>query len=109
MLSLISPLMKMTISLINGGGDYSGSKRMMQNAHYLGDDFYPAIVDKETFDAATAEIDKCSAKLGRDDRYKEPSMRKPLTAFRFGTVIENHVNPVRQAEYLYSLIESEVI
>ncbi len=72
-------------------------------------DHHEAIINKETFDAATAEIGKRSAKLGRDDRYTEPSKRKPLTAFRFGTAIETHTNPVRQAEYLYSLIESEVI
>ena len=25
---------------------HAGSKRIMQNKHYLGDDFYPAIIDK---------------------------------------------------------------
>ena len=34
---------------------HSGSKRMMRNKHYLGDDFYPAIIDKESFDAVEAE------------------------------------------------------
>jgi hypothetical protein len=26
---------------------HAGAKRIMQNTHYLGDDFYPAIIDKE--------------------------------------------------------------
>lgn len=29
--------------------------------------------------------------------------------FRFGDITEYYDNPVKQAEYLYSLIESEVI
>lgn len=33
---------------------YSSAKRMMRNSHYLGDDFYPAIIDKESFDAVEA-------------------------------------------------------
>ena len=28
---------------------HSGAKRILQNEHYLGDDFYPAIIDSETF------------------------------------------------------------
>lgn len=27
---------------------HSGAKRMLQNKHYLGDDFYPAIITQET-------------------------------------------------------------
>lgn len=30
---------------------YHGTaKRLMENRHYLGDDFYPAIIDQETYD-----------------------------------------------------------
>ena len=48
---------------------HSGAKRMMRNSHYLGDDFYPAIMDKESFDAVEAELSKRSTKLGRNDRF----------------------------------------
>lgn len=88
---------------------HSGTKRMMRNSHYLGDDFYPAIIDKESFDAVEAELSKRSTKLGRNDRYNAPKAKKPPTAFRLGDTTENYYNPIRQAEYLYSLIESEVI
>ena len=37
-----------------------------------------------------------------------PAPIRPPTAFRLGDITENYENPVRQAEYLYSLIESEV-
>ena len=82
---------------------------MLRNSHYLGDDFYPAIIDKESFDAVEAELRKRSTKLGRNDRYNAPKAKKPPTAFRLGDITENYDNPIRQAEYLYSLIESEVI
>ena len=88
---------------------HSGAKRMMRNNHYLGDDFYPAIMDKESFDAVEAELSKRSTKLGRNDRYNSPKAKRPPTAFRLGDISENYDNPIRQAEYLYSLIESEVI
>lgn len=88
---------------------HAGSKRIMQNKHYLGDDFYPAIIDKETFIAAGREIKRRSAKLGRNDRFKETPEKKAPTLFRFGDITEYFDNPVKQAEYLYSLIESEVI
>ena len=74
---------------------HSGAKRM--------------IMDKESFDAVEAELSKRSTKLGRNDRYNSPKAKRPPTAFRLGDITENYDNPIRQAEYLYSLIESEVI
>ena len=88
---------------------HSGAKRMMRNKHYLGDDFYPAIIDKDSFDAVEVELNKRSTKLGRNNRYSAPKVKRPPTAFRLGDITENYDNPIRQAEYLYSLIESEVI
>lgn len=87
---------------------HSGAKRMMQNRHYLGDDFYPVLIDQASFDAVSAELHKRSTQLGRNDRYIAPTVKKPPTTFRLGDITENYENPIRQAEYLYSLIESEV-
>ena len=88
---------------------HAGSKRIMQNKHYLGDDFYPAIIDKETFITAGREIKRRSAKLGRNDRFKETPEKKAPILFRFGDIKEYYDNTISLAEYLYSLIESEVI
>lgn len=88
---------------------HAGAKRIMRNKHYLGDDFYPAIIDQETFDAAEAEIANRSSKLGRNDKYKAPTAKEPPTVFCLGDITKNYDNEIRQAEYLYSLIESEVI
>ena len=70
---------------------------------------YPAIINKETFIAAGREIRRRSAKLGRNDRFKEIPEKKAPILFHFGDITEYFDNPVKQAEYLYSLIESEVI
>lgn len=86
---------------------HSSAKRMMRNKHYLGDDFYPAIIDKESFIAVEEELSKRSAMLGRNDRKPDTKVKKPLTVFRIGDITENYCNPMMQAEYIYSLIESE--
>ena len=75
-------------------------------------EYFPAafcIIDKETFIAAGREIKRRSAKLGRNDRFKEIPEKKAPVLFRFGDITEYFDNPVKQAEYLCSLIESEVI
>lgn len=101
------------LSLINAAKfsglnlQHSSAKRMMRNRHYLGDDFYPAIIDKEIFDAVEEELSKRSSMLGRNDRRTETKVKKPPTAFRIGEITENYFNPMMQAEYIYSLIESE--
>ena len=88
---------------------HSGVKRIIKNRHYLGDDFYPAIIDKTIFDAAEVELKQRTEKLGRNNLYKAPEEKKIPTVFRLGDITENFDNPIRQAEYIYSLIESEVI
>lgn len=88
---------------------HSSAKRLMQNRHYLGDDSYPPIIDQETFDKAEAIRLERAGKLGRLNRVKKA---KPLTVpthFRFAEAEEHYDNPRLQAEYLYSLIESEAI
>lgn len=88
---------------------HSSAKRLMQNRHYLGDDFYPPIIDQETFDKAEAIRLERAGKLGRLNRVKKA---KPLTVpthFRFAEAEEHYDNPRLQAEYLYSLIKSEAI
>lgn len=85
---------------------HCGVKNMLQNKHYLGDDFYPQIIDNEIFNAAKMELSERSSRLGRNNRYKPEKIKKPPIAFRLGSITENFDNPIRQAEYIYSLIES---
>lgn len=88
---------------------HSSAKRIMRNARYLGDDFYPAIIDRETFDAFETERLRREEMLGRDrPRKKKPDASAAPTAFRMRKATQAYSDPYRQAEYLYSLIESEV-
>lgn len=65
---------------------HSSVRRMLQNRRYLGDEFYPAIIDREIFDAAEAERLRRAECLGRT-RDRKPEARKPIpTSFRMGAV-----------------------
>ncbi len=88
---------------------HSSVKRLLMMEHYLGDDFYPAIISKEIFDRVQEERVKRTAALGRLDR-KSP--RKPPEIpmqFSIGAITEHYDNPAKQAEYVYSLLNSEVV
>ena len=80
---------------------------MLQNRRYLGDEYYPAIIDPDTFAAAEAERVRRAEKLGRIREPKqEPEVAYP-TVFRICEGTERFDDPFQQAEYAYSLIESE--
>ena len=88
---------------------YHGTaKRLMENRHYLGDDFYPAIIDQETYDKAAAIRLERAGKLGRLNKKKNTKPAAPPTNFRMATAAQHYEDPRLQAEYLYGLIESEV-
>ena len=88
---------------------YHGSvKRLLSNKHYLGDDFYPAIIDEGTFNKTQEEIMRRAEALGRTGRKTKPRELKPFRRFRLGELTEHFDSPVQQAEYIYSQIESEV-
>lgn len=89
---------------------YHGSaKRMMQNCHYLGDAYYPAIIGQDIFDATLAEQQKRARELGRVFEPKEAKAPPPAMHFTIGRVTQKYENPFKQAEYTYGLIESEVM
>lgn len=49
---------------------------MLQNKHYLGDYFYPQIIDNEIFNAAKMELSERSSRLGRNNRYKPDTKKR---------------------------------
>lgn len=83
--------------------------RMLTNKRYLGDEYYPKIIDRDTFYKVEDEKIRRAKMLGRiwDDKTKEEVNK----SFRFSmpTPDELYDDPFKQAEYAYSLIESEVI
>lgn len=84
-------------------------KHVLCNRHYLGDDFYPAIVDAEMFERAAAELKHRAEKLGRTDLKKRARVPVPQAQFTVRRA-ERHFfeDPVLQAEYLYGLIKGDM-
>ena len=84
-------------------------KRMIQNERYLGDSFYPAILTEETARQIERERIRREKALGRDRRRKKKvEQAKVYTDFSIPRVPKKYEDPIRQAEYAYSLIKSEV-
>lgn len=77
---------------------------MLRNKKYLGDGFYPAIVDKETFKQAEIERQKRARKLGRIYGSKEQEKPEQEFDFTIGSIDEDYEDPFTQAEYVYGLI-----
>ena len=71
--------------------NHASVKRMLSNKKYLGTDYYPQIIDEET-----------------QTRFLEELTRRAVpTAFHFKPADLTFPDPFEQAEYIYSLIESE--
>ena len=82
--------------------------KMLANRRYLCDDFYPQIIDHDTFRAAQQESRKRAKKLGRDHFVSEVPILEVPTEFEMHKAVHHYDNPAEQAEYLYTLIESEI-
>lgn len=82
--------------------------KMLQNKHYLGDEFYPPIIDEETFEKARVEKRKRAEKLGRIWEPKDVPETDYSVKFKAKPLVQKYDDPYKQAEYAYSLIESEV-
>ena len=86
---------------------HSSVKKMLRNVHYLGDNFYPAIIDRDTFDAFEAELKRRAEVLGRNNKKRTSSEEKvPFTNFRMARQKLTFCDPYGWAEYVYSLIEN---
>lgn len=87
---------------------HSSAGRILRNKKYLGDDYYPALIDQETFDKAE-EIRMSRARaLGRVWELEGKKNIPVPVRFSMPTVKKISDDPFEQAAYAYSLIESEV-
>jgi len=87
---------------------HAGIGNILKNKKYVGDDFYPAIIDHDSFEAAEIERLNRAKKLGRIWEKKEINEPPPTTSFFIAEGNKQFDDPFRQAEYAYSLIEMEV-
>ena len=87
---------------------HGSAKGILGNPHYIGDGFYPAIIDRETFGAFETERKRRAEVMGRSKKVKKTVAAKPApVAFRLREDTQCFSDPYKQAEYMYSLIESE--
>lgn len=87
---------------------HAGIGKMLKNHHYLGDDYYPAIIDPDTFAAVQEERIRRASALGRIREPKEDKAAIYPTTFHIIEGSQVYDDPFAQASYAYSLIESEV-
>lgn len=94
----------------NAGLDicHGSAGRMLRNKHYLGDDYYPAIIEQELFDKAEEVRMARADSLGRIRELKQEQKPMAEKCFSLKSVPIRFSDPYRQAEYAYSLIESKV-
>jgi hypothetical protein len=87
---------------------HSSAGRLLKNPHYIGDDFYPKIIEKDIFEKVQIERENRAKKLGRLYERKKSTVEKQRVVFTHGIIEHKFENPIKQAEYAYSLIEIEV-
>ena len=85
-----------------------GIGKMLRNTRYLGDEYYPAIIDRERFDKAEEIRTSRASSLGRIRELQDAPKPVADTRFTMPFVERKFADPFAQAEYAYSLIESEV-
>ncbi|SFS07400.1 serine integrase family protein [Anaeromicropila populeti] len=82
--------------------------RILRNRHYLGDAYYPAILDQETFEKAEEKRMEKAKSLGRIREREEPQKPELNLQFHLPKVLPQYTDPFKQAEYAYHLIENGV-
>ena len=87
---------------------HAGIGRILKNQRYLGDDYYPAIIDPDTFASVQEERFRRASALGRIREPKEDKVAVHPTTFHIIEGTQVFDDPFAQAAYAYSLIESEV-
>lgn len=88
---------------------HSGVIKMMLNRRYLGDDFYPAILTEETVRKIEEERLRRKKAQGLDGLTgKGVPEGIVYTDFSAPRIKIKYKDPIKQAEYAYSLIRNEV-
>ncbi|MGB4660047.1 MAG: recombinase [Mobilitalea sp.] len=88
---------------------HASISRILINKRYLGDDFYPQIINEEMIKQVETEKLRRAQMLGRIREQEIP--KSVIPKLRYNALAAQHLydDPFQQAEYAYSLIESEVI
>ena len=84
---------------------HTSVKNLLQHKRYLGDDFYPAIIDQETFEAVESErLRRLTNSPIKHYKKGTADIRPVQTEFVIDSITEHFTDPYEQAEYVYSRI-----
>lgn len=86
---------------------HSSTGRILKNPIYLGNDFYPQLIDKVIFNAVQKERDKRVHQLGRIFPKKEKPFINYPKVFELCDIKKSFHDPFEQAEYVYSLVHAK--
>lgn len=100
----------MTAAAVKAGIDKTHSVigRILKNKMYLGDEYYPQLIDAETFEQVQTLRYNNAKRLNRIREYEPEERSKDNTTYRIGKVPTKFDNPYKQAEYAYGLIEEDI-
>ncbi|EOB2967831.1 MAG TPA: recombinase [Pseudogracilibacillus sp.] len=87
---------------------HGGITRILTDDRYLGNEMFPRLISKDQFEQLKEERFKRAKKLGRLNKTKEKESFTPSFKFTIGKMENKYDNPIKQAEYVYSLIKEEV-
>lgn len=79
--------------------------RIIKNKVYIGTDYYPQMIDEETFYKAQDVRNNNARSQKRLHRYKEKEQPAGTLEFRLGKVEKRFEDPYQQAQYVYSQIQ----
>lgn len=82
----------------------SSVKKILTNEKYLGNDIYPKIIDRESFEKAGQILKERAVAMGRVWE-KEEKIIKVHCKFRYKEVETLPIDPFERASYKYRLIE----
>ena len=81
--------------------------RLLRNEVYLGDEYYPQLIDDELFQKVQEQRNSNARSENRIRDYIKQTPVPENIQYRIGKVQQRYENPYQQAEYAYGLIEEE--
>ena len=82
----------------------SSVKRLLTNKKYLGNDIYPKIIDRESFEKAGQMLKERAVVMGRVWEKEEETIKVPCK-FRYKSEEVLPIDPFERASHQYNLIE----
>ncbi len=89
------------------GLSHASVGKMLRNKRYLGDEYYPPLIDAATFEKAEKIRTARTEALGRNRTLEKSPTSNIATSFVMPKVERKFTDLFRQAEYIYSKIKEE--